>query len=285
MSPLRKQMEADMAVRGLAYRTRETYVESVAKLAKFYGRGPDRISEAEVQRYLLHLLEERKLAHSSCNVMASALEFFYRVTLKRRETEFCLPRPRMPAKLPQILSREEVARLIEKTTNVKHRALLMATYGGGLRLQEVCHLKLCDIDSDRMTLRVEQGKGAKDRYTLLSPRLLAELRRYWALHRPKLWLFPSPRDPEHPLSQHTAHRIYHAAKDRAGITKAGGIHALRHAFATHLLEAGVDVHTIQRLMGHDSLSTTARYFHLAQKHLSGTASPLELLERPGTAHP
>jgi len=285
MSPLRKQMEADMAVRGLAYRTRETYVESVAKLAKFYGRGPDRISEAEVQRYLLHLLEERKLAHSSCNVVASALGFFYRVTLKRRETEFCLPRPKVPARLPQILSREEVALLFEKTTNVKHRALLMATYGGGLRLLEVCHLKLADIDSERMTLRVEQGKGAKDRYTLLSPRLLVELRRYWALHRPKQWLFPSPRTPDQPLSKHTAHRIYHAAKDRAGITKAGGIHALRHAFATHLLEAGADVHTIQRLMGHDSLSTTARYFHLAQKHLSGTASPLELLARPGAAHP
>ena len=283
MSPLRKQMEADMAIRGLAHRTRETYVESVVKLAKFYGRGPDRISEAEVQRYLLHLLEERRLAHSSCNVVCSALEFFYRTTLKRRETEFCLPRPKVPAKLPQILSREEVAALIEKTTNLKHRALLMATYGGGLRLLEVCHLKLTDIDSSRMTLRVEQGKGAKDRYTLLSPRLLVELRRYWCVYRPKLWLFPSPRDPEQPHSTHTAHRIFHAAKDRAGITKAGGIHALRHAFATHLLEAGVDVHTIQRLMGHGSLSTTARYFHLAQKHLSATASPLELLEPPGTA--
>jgi site-specific recombinase XerD len=282
MSPMRKQMEADMAIRGLAYRTRESYVESVAKLAKFYGRGPDRISEAEVQRYLLHLLEERKLAHSSCNVVCSALEFFYRTTLKRRETEFCLPRPKVPARLPQILSREEVATLIEKTTHLKHRALLMTTYGGGLRLLEACRLKVADIDSDRMTLRVEQGKGAKDRYTLLSPRLLAELRRYWLVYRPGLWLFPS-KDAEHPISDATVQKIFYAAKDRAGITKQGGIHALRHAFATHLLEAGVDVHTIQRLMGHGSLSTTARYFHLAQKHLSGTASPLELLERPGTA--
>ena len=225
MSPLRKQMEADMAVRGLAERTRETYVQSVAKLAKYYSRRPDRISETEVQRYLLHLLQERKLAHSSCNVMVSALEFFYRVTLKRRKIEFCLPRPKVPAKLPQILAREEVAALIGKTTNLKHRALLMATYGGGLRLNEVSHLRLCDIDAKRMMLRVEQGKGAKDRYTLLSPRLLEELRRYWLLHRPKLGLFPSPRDPEQPLPKHTAHRIYHAAKDRAGITKAGGIHA------------------------------------------------------------
>lgn len=282
MSPMRKQMEADMAIRGLAYRTRETYVESVAKLAKYYGRGPDQISEAEVQRYLLHLLEERKLAHSSCNVVCSALEFFYRTTLKRRETEFCLPRPKVPARLPQILSREEVALLIEKTTHLKHRALLMTTYGGGLRLLEACRLKVADIDSDRMTIRVEQGKGAKDRYTLLSPRLLVELRRYWLVYRPSLWLFPS-KDAEHPISDATVQKIFYAAKDRAGITKQGGIHALRHAFATHLLEAGVDVHTIQRLMGHGSLSTTARYFHLAQKHLSGTASPLELLERPGTA--
>jgi len=285
MSPLRKQMEADMAIRGLAYRTRESYVESVAKLAKFYGRGPDQISEAEVQRYLLHLLQERKLAHSSCNIVCSALEFFYRTTLRRRETEFCLPRPKVPARLPQILSREEVARLIEQTTNLKHRTILMTTYAAGLRLSELCHLRVADIDSDRMTLRVEQGKGAKDRYTLLSVRLLAELRRYWLSCRPTLWLFPSPRTPDQPLSKHTAHRIYHAAKDRAGIAKAGGIHALRHAFATHMLEAGVDVHTIQRLMGHDSLSTTARYFHLAQKHLSGTASPLDLLERPGGARP
>jgi site-specific recombinase XerD len=282
MNTLRKQMEEAMALRGLAYRTRETYIESVAKLAKFYSRRPDEISEAEVQRYLLHLLEERKLAHSSCNVACSAFEFFYRVTLKRRETEFCLPRPKVPSKLPQILSREEVAALFEHTANLKHRAFLMTTYGSGLRLLEACQLKVGDVDSERMTIRVECGKGAKDRYTRLSPRLLTELRRYWMAERPRAWLFPSRRDPEQPLPRHTAHRIYHAAKDRAGITKAGGIHALRHAFATHLLEAGEDVHTIQRLLGHGSLSTTALYFHLAQKHLSDTASPLDLLKWPPT---
>lgn len=280
MSALRKQMEADMVVRGLAYRTRAAYVDAVAKLAKHYGRSPDQITEAEVQSYLLYLLEERELAHSSCNIVCSGLQFFYRVTLKRRETEFCIPRPRAPSKLPQILSREEVAALIDQTTNLKHRALLMTTYGGGLRLLEVCRLKVGDIDSDRMTVRVEQGKGAKDRYTLLSPLLLTELRRYWLAERPKLWLFPSTRVPEEPLSESTAHRIFHAAKARAGITKPGGIHSLRHAFATHSLEAGVDVHTIQRLLGHGSLSTTARYLHVAQKHLSGTASPLDLLQRP-----
>jgi len=172
MSPLRKQMEADMALRGLAYRTRQAYIESVAKFAKFYRRSPDRITEPESQSYLLHLLQERKLAHSSCNVVASALQFFYRVTLKRPQTEFCLPRPKMPSRLPHILSREEVAALFELTTNLKHRAFLMTTYGAGLRLLEACHLKVSDLDSDRMTIRVEQGKGAKDRYTLLSPSLL-----------------------------------------------------------------------------------------------------------------
>ncbi len=282
MSKLRRQMEADMALRGLAERTRKSYLEAVANCAKFYGRSPKRITEPECQSYLLHLLQERKLAHSSCNVVASALQFLYHVTLKRPEAQFNLPRPRIPQRLPQILSREEVAALFENTTNLKHRAFLMTTYGGGLRLLEACRLKVADIDSDRMTLRVEQGKGAKDRYTLLSPGLLKELRRYWIAHRPKRWLFPSPRDREQPLSTHTAHRIFHAAKDRAGIAKAGGIHALRHAFATHLLEAGTDVHTIQRLLGHGSLSTTARYFHLAQKHLSGATSPLDLLERPDT---
>ena len=269
-----------MLLRGLALRTRQTYIESVAKFAKYYDRSPEQISEAEVERYLLYLLQERKLAHSSCNIVASALQFLYRVTLKHREAEFDLPRPKLPQRLPQILSREEVAAIFEHAANLKHRAFLMTTYGAGLRLLEACHLKVADIDSDRMTIRVEQGKGAKDRYTLLSPGLLKELRRYWIAQRPALWLFPSPRDPDHPMLPKSADRIYRGAKDRAGITKAGGIHALRHAFATHLLEAGTDVHTIQRLLGHGSLSTTARYFHLAQKHLSGTASPLDLLERP-----
>jgi site-specific recombinase XerD len=261
----------------MSVRTREAYLGAVAGLAKHYGRRPDRISEREVQNYLLHLIEERKLAWSSCNIVAQGLKFFYRVTLKRPEAQFAIPRARQPQKLPQILSREEVAALIEKTLNPKHRAILMTAYGAGLRLNEICHLKVTDIDSERMTMRVEQGKGAKDRYTLLSPRLLAELRRYWVLYRPKQWLF-TRKDPARPIGEETVHRVYHAAKARAGILKEGGIHSLRHAFATHLLEAGVDIHTIQRLLGHGHISTTLRYFHLARKHLAKTPSPLELLQ-------
>ena len=170
--------------------------------------------------------------------------------------------------------------MIDLTANPKHRAILMTAYGAGLRLNEICHLKVTDLDSARMTIRVEQGKGAKDRYTLLSPRLLAELRRYWAAYRPAPWLFAG-KDPALRVSDTTVQRVFKAAKLRAGITKRGGIHALRHAFATHMLEAGVDIHTIQRLMGHGHISSTLRYFHLARKHLASTPSPLELLN--GTA--
>jgi site-specific recombinase XerD len=279
MSPLRQQMEADMVVRGLALRTRETYVEWVARFARFHGKRPDRLGEGEVERYLLHLLEERKLAHSSVNIACSALQFFYRVTLKRREAQFDLPRPKVPQRLPQILSREEVARLFEKTTNLKHRAFLMTTYGGGLRLLEACQLKVADVDSKRMTLRVEQGKGAKDRYTLLSPRLLAGCA---ATDRaaPGLWLFPSPRCRSPAAAAASACSTPPGPRHH----QLGGIHALRHAFATHLLEAGTDVHTIQRLWARQ-LEHHRALLHLAQSDLSGAASPLDLLEWSDTRRP
>jgi site-specific recombinase XerD len=282
MGALRKQMDEDLLVNGMSVRTREAYLYSVSGLAKFYRRSPDRISEAEVQRYLVYLLQERKLAWSSCNIVLNALKFLYRVTLKRTQSDFRLPTPRQPQRLPQILAREEVARLIEATRNLKHRAMLMTAYGAGLRVSELCHLKVADIDSRRMTIRVEQGKGAKDRYTLLSPRLLKELRGYWLAYRPSDWLFAGAKA-RRPLDVSAPQRMFHAAKARAGITKRCSIHALRHAFATHLLEAGVDIHTIQRLMGHGHISSTLRYFHLARKHLAKTPSPLDLLESPEIA--
>lgn len=282
MSPLRKQMDDDMLVRGMAMSTREAYLNAVAGLAKYYGRGPDQLNESEVQRYLLHLSEERKLAWSSCNIVRYGVRFFYHVTLKRPSAQFSIPSARAPQKLPQILSCEEIAQLIEGTANLKHRVFLMATYSAGLRVSEACSLKVADVDSTRMMIRVEEGKGAKDRYTLLSDRLLEALRLYWRACRPRLWLFPSPHAPEHPINVKTAQRIFYAARDRAGIAKDCGIHGLRHAFATHLLEAGVDLHTIQRLMGHRHISTTMRYMHLARKHLASTPSPLDLLGRPDT---
>lgn len=279
MGALREQMDADMVVRGMSERTRESYLAAVSAMAKHYRRSPEQLSEVEVQRYLLYLIQERKLAWSTCNLAASGLRFLYHITLKRPQAQFDIPRARQPQKLPQILAREEIAQLLELTTNPKHRVILMTAYGAGLRLTELCRLKVGDIDSSRMNIRVEQGKGRKDRYTLLSPRLLGELRCYWIAYRPKQWLFTGTRDSVHPISQHSVQRLYYAAKARAKITKQCGIHGLRHAFATHLLEGGVDIHTIQRLMGHGHISSTLRYFHLADKHLAATASPLDLLDR------
>lgn len=280
MHPLRKQMDDDMVLRGMAVRTRESYLKAVAGLAKHYHRALDQISEAEVQQYLLYLLTVRKLAWNSCNIVTHGLKFFYHHTLRRPELDFVIPSARQPQKLPQILSREEVAALFAKARHVKHRAFLMRTYSAGLRVSEACALKVSDLDSQRMMIRVAQGKGAKDRYTLFSARLLKELRVYWAACRPALYLFPASRTPDIPMNPKAAQRIYYAARDRAGIAKEGGIHSLRHAFATHLLAAGVDIHTIQRLMGHGHLSTTMRYFHLAREHLANTPSPLDWLERP-----
>jgi site-specific recombinase XerD len=216
-----------------------------------------------VQAYLRYLLHDRQRSWNTVHIVVHGLRFFYHTTLKRDRTRFCIPGPRQPARLPAILSPEEIERLLAHTTNRKYRTMLLTTYAAGLRLSEVLHLRVRDIDSARMMIRVEQGKGAKDRYTLLSPPLLAPLRAYWPIYRPRLWLFPTPKadGPMHPTA---LQRAYHVAKRRAGITKPGGIHGLRHAFATHLLEAGVDLHTIQRLLGHGHITTTTRYFQLTQ---------------------
>ena len=278
MSPLRKQMEEAMVLRGMALRTQETYLSAVSQLAKYYRRAPDRITTEEVERYLLHLIGERKLSWSTTNQAASAFNFFYRTTLKREQSQFSIARRKAPAKQPDILSREEVNRILNACRTTRQHALLTTTYAAGLRVSEVCALRVSDIDSERMMLKVRDGKGGRDRYTLLSPRMLSVLRAYWRESRPGEWLFPT-RDGSRPSDPKLAQRMYHAAKREAGVTKAGGIHALRHAFATHLLESGVDLHTIQRLMGHTALSTTARYFHLRDT-VATTASPLDLLVAP-----
>lgn len=227
MSELRTRMIDDMTLRGMAAKTQDAYVRSVAGLAAYYHRSPDRITDREVQAYLLHLIRERGLSWSSCSVAVHGLRFFYHQTLGREKTTFHIPGPRKPSKLPEILSREEVTRLFTHTGLPRHRVLLMTAYAAGLRVSEVVHLRVRDIDSERMTIRVEQGKGAQDRYTLLSPRLLAELRSYWQLEHPSPWLFPTRRGKApRPMNYCTAERIYVAAKQRASIAKAGNIHAL-----------------------------------------------------------
>lgn len=280
MHPLRLQMQRDLKLRGLALRTQETYIAAVAALAKHYRRSPDALSVEQVQSYVLYLLEEKELAWSSCNQAICAFRFFYGITLKRGSFALEIPHGRTPQRQPEILSRSEVMRLLDAAQRPTDGVLLKTTYAAGLRVSEVIALRWTDIDSGRMTLRVEQGKGAKDRYTVLSASLLTQLREYWKLCRPcGPWIFTG-RDPDGPLCGSSAQRMYGRTKRRAGITKRGGIHALRHAFATHLLEAGVDLHTIQQFMGHAALSTTQRYLHLTQAHLKEHATALDLLH-PG----
>jgi site-specific recombinase XerD len=213
------------------------------------------------------------------NVAGSGLRFFYRYTLGRRDFAAEIPWRKREFRLPQVLSREELRRLFGRVENLKHRTLLMTVYGGGLRRSEGVALRVTDIDSHRMTIRVEQGKGRKDRYTILSPRLLAQLRLYWREYRPAPWLFPG-QDPNEHMRPGTASAVFTTAKRWAEIRKAGSLHLLRHSFATHLLEAGVDVRTIQVLMGHRSLRTTARYLHVTRKVIEATQSPLDLLDLP-----
>jgi integrase/recombinase XerD len=278
MTELRRRMDDDMVVRGMAKRTREAYLAAVTALAKYYRRSPDQMSDDEVQAYLLHLIRDRHRSWNTCHIVVHGLRFLYHTTLKREPTTFSIPTMRQPVKLPVILSREDVERVMAHTPNLKHRTMLLTTYAAGLRLNEVLHLRVTDIDSARMTIRVEQGKGGKDRYTVLSAQLLEALRAYWRVARPTTWLFPSARHPK-PMDPSALQRAYEQAKRRAGITKPGGIHGLRHAFATHLLEAGVDLHTIQRLLGHRDISTTTRYLQLTRHTEMGPGSPLNLLER------
>ena len=279
MSALRDRMIRDMTVRGFSPRTHEAYIGAVVGLAKYYRRPPDHLSPDEVQTYLAALFTERKRSWSTCAQAAHAFRFLYHVTLGRPRTEFHVPAPRQPQKLPAILSRAEVWRLLAAPAHPRHRLLLATTYAAGLRLSEAIHLKVVDIDPDRMTIRIEQGKGAKDRYVPLSVRLLTQLRAHWADERPGRWVFAAPTA-QHPIHPTTAQRAYWAAKRLAGIAKHGGIHALRHAYATHLLEAGQDLHTVQRLLGHRHVTTTMRYFHLSQGRVLDTPSPLDLPDPP-----
>jgi integrase/recombinase XerD len=258
---------------------RSRILAAVAGLAKHYHQPPDQPDATKIQAYLLPLTVERGLSWSSCNVAVSGLRFFYQQTLGWEGLRLPIPPRRKPSKLPEILSHQELERLFAAAHLAKHRALLMTTYAAGLRLSEVIALKRTDLDSQRQMIRVEQGGGRKDRYTILSPRLLQELRHYWKMYRPILYLFPG-KDPSRPMDSSVAQKIYSAAKHRADIQKGLGIHTLRHCFATHLLEAGVDLPTIQRLMGHTSILTTMRYLQVRRQHLDAHASQFDLLRLP-----
>jgi site-specific recombinase XerD len=258
--------------------TADAYVTAVMQLAQYFGRSPELITIEEIRDFLHHLITVQKVAYSTCNQKLCGIRFFYREVLGQQDFQLRVPAKRS-GRLPEPLSRVEIARLLHATRNTKHRLLLMTTYGGGLRVSELVRLKPRDIHSERMLIRVDQGKGHKDRYTLLSPRLLEELRAYWRGYRPQTWLFEGARAGR-PLAVATAQKVFDRAKERAGVQHGNGIHCLRHSFATHLMEAGVPLPVIQRLMGHASLSTTAKYLHVTGQHLGTIQSPLELLRRP-----
>lgn len=277
MSPLRQRLIEELQLQRKAPKTIEAYVSAVAELSRYYQRSPDRLSLEEVRRYLHHLIVERKLARSSVNQKICGLRFFYGQVL-RREWSGLRVALKGSGRIPDPLGRGEVAQLLATVRNPKHRVLLMVTYGGGFRVSEVVRLRPEQILSDRMLIRIVAGKGHQDRYTLLSPRMLQELRDYWRLCQPQEWLFPG-RDGAH-LGVESAQKVYKRAWRAARLTHGSGIHSLRHSFATHLLEAGVNLVTIQRLLGHRHLSTTARYLHVTNQHLQELTSPLDLLRLP-----
>jgi site-specific recombinase XerD len=279
MTQLRQKMIRDMQLRRFSENTLRVYVDAVAGLAKRYMTSPEQLTDQQVQDYVLYMLYERKLSWGTCDTRVAALQFFYGVTLGRSSVRLALPSRKSERRLPDILSQDEVSRIVAATGNLKHRVLLEAAYSAGLRVSELVHLRIRDIDSGRMMIRVEQGKGNKDRFTILSPRMLDHLRDYWRQYRPTDWLFPA-RGSAQPLDRSSASKVFGAARDKAGICKTGGIHSLRHAFATHLLEAGVDLRTIQVLMGHRSIATTQRYLQVTSKTLSSAQGRLDLLAIP-----
>jgi site-specific recombinase XerD len=272
-------MLEDMQVRNLAPKTQRTYVARVAHFAGHFGRSPELLGPAEIRTYQVYLIQEKQVSWSAFNQSVCALRFLYRHTLGKDWAVEHIPFPRQAKTLPVVLSLAEVAQFFAALRNLKHRAILMTAYAAGLRLSEVTALRVPDIDSQRMVILVCQGKGRKDRYVMLSPRLLAVLREYWRAVRPTDWLFPG-RSPDRPISASAVQRACQAARRASGLGKAVTARALRHSFATHLLERGTDVRTIQVLLGHRSLQTTARYTHVSTRTVCATPSPLDRLPSP-----
>ena len=277
MNPLRRRMIEDMQVRNLSPVTQRCYVHAVAKFAQHFNRSPDRLGLEEIRAYQIHLTAIG-ISWAGFNVAVCALRFFYGVTLGRTAMVERIPYARKRRQLPVILSADEVARFFAAVPNLKHRTALMTAYAAGLRVSEVVRLKLADIDSSRMLIRVHQGKGGRDRYIMLSPQLLVVLRTYWRETRPAHWLFPG-QDESRPLDPRVLQATCRIARGTAKLDQPVTVHTLRHSFATHLLEAGTDIRIIQVLLGHRDLSTTARYTQVAATTICNTASPFDRLTR------
>ena len=279
VSALRQRMIDDMLVRNFAPNTMRTYLNQVSYFARYFARSPERLGPEEIRSYQIYLAKERKSSVSTRIVAVSALRFLYTITLKRNRIIEMIPTPKKEQRLPVILSPEEILRLLEAAPSFTHQVIFSTMYGTGVRISEALHLRAADIDSQRMVIRIEQGKGHKDRYVQLSPKLLELLRTYWRRVRPRDWLFAG-QVPNQSLSRQAVVKAVASASQRAGLTKKVSPHSFRHAYAVHLLEAGTDVRKIQLLLGHHSLSTTARYLYLATNSVCATTSPLDLLPYP-----
>ena len=278
MTPLRHRMIEDMQIRNLAPRTQVSYAEQVGRFARYFGKSPELLGPAEIRAWQLHLTQDKRLAASSISVAVAALRFLYTVTLRRAwSINDDIPTCRQPRQLPEVLSPGEVAAFLAAVKSPKHRVILTVCYAAGLRVSEAVNLKPAAIDSKRMVIRVEAGKGRKDRYVMLSPRLLRILREYWNTARPKEWLFPGDR-PGEPISRFAVEHACRETRALSGIMRPVTPHSLRHAFAVHLLESGADLRTIQLLLGHRSLATTSKYLHIATSKVCATASPLDALQ-------
>jgi site-specific recombinase XerD len=274
MGKLRDLMLVDLQLNGAKPRTQKTYLREVENLAKYFNRSPAELGEAELKEYMLYLINKRHLSEGTFRFYVAGLKFFYRTTLKREWPVEKIKHPRSKRKLPFVLDLSEVEALFAVTKNLKHKVILMMTYSSGLRASETARLKLTDIDSKRMTVKISDGKGGKDRYSILSKTTLECLRQYWRKYRPTEWLFEGQKKDEH-ITVHSIQLMFYAARKRAGLTKPASVHTLRHSFATHLIEAGTSLHHVQLLLGHRSPTTTTVYLHVSRLNLSQVISPLD----------
>ena len=281
MSPLRQRMITAMQMHGFSLRTQETYLDAVRDLAKFTRRSPDTLTPPELTGYFEHLVIDRQLAPASVRLMYNGIRFLYRKVLEWPTLDLEVTLPKRPQRIPQLLSRAAVAAILAACPDARERTMLTVCYGCGLRLSEVLHLKVSDIDSERKLLRIDQAKGAKDRLVPLSPTLLEELRAHWRRARPRDWLFTTRYG--QPLSPTVLQKAYTQAKRLAGVTTVGGIHSLRHAYATHQLAAGLSVERLQRILGHRCIQTTLKYVHWLPSAAEGEGA-LDLIARLGDAH-
>lgn len=281
MTRLRKMVLDELRRRNYAQNTVRTYIQAINDFARYFRKSPEHLGPEHIREYQLHLFQDRKLAAGTVQGRGAALRFLYVKTLQRPYLPDQIPFPKRARRLPTVLSPEEVALLIDSAKNLMHRAILMTLYATGLRRAELCRLKVADIDSERMVIHVREGKGGRDRDVLLSPKLLDTLREYWRWMKPKTWLFPGMVNnwrADVPIDTKVVWEAVRAAKQRAGIQRRVSPHTLRHSFATHMLEAGADLRTIQVLLGHAKLADTTVYLHLSRRHLQAVASPLEGLD-------